>query len=163
MKDLSNKSKLLFGIIICITLIAVIVTILYFNNKHSSILFQFSHENYAWTPTSFGYNIYSNGVIKEYDNYNEEKELKSAKITKEELNQLKELANKVEDKYEKDNSGFQMFDAGTTTKQIYSERLSKWIVLSKSGDTMGSNSTEISKEILNLTKQLYDKYLNDEN
>ena len=64
--------------------------------------------------------------------------------------------------YEK-NDSIQLFDAGTASKQIYSQRLGKWVVLANSGDTNGKNSTETSEEILNLIETLYNKYLNDEN
>lgn len=160
MNKLSKKSKLILGIVICIITIAIILTILFFYKKSNSILFKSTYMNAAWTPTSYGYLIYSNGIIKEYDDYNEDKDLKSAKITNEELNKLKELANIVEDKYEKDDR-FQMFDAGVSTKEIYSETLERWVVLSKSGDTMGRNNTETSEEILNLIAELYNKYLDN--
>lgn len=159
MKKLSKKSIFLFGIIL---LCIIILTIIFFKHKNNSILFKSTYMNGAWEPTSYGYFIYSNGIIKEYDDYNKDKELKSAKLTVEELNQLKELANKVKDKYEK-NEKFQMFDAGISSQQIYSQRLGRWIVLSNSGDTNGSNNTEISKEILNLIETIYNKYLNNEN
>lgn len=130
MKKISKKVKILLGITTFLAIIVALI-ILYLNNYSSRtdrILFQYSYTNYAWAPTSRGYYIYSNGIIKEYDDYNEDKELKSAQITKEELEQLKELANKVEDKYEREESAW--CDAGTSTKQIYSTRLSKWIMLS---------------------------------
>lgn len=160
MKKLNTKSKVLVGIVMCIFAIAIILIILYFNHKNSSVLFRFSHENYAWSPTSYGYSIYSNGIIEEYDDYNEDEELKKAKITNEELNKLKELANKVEDKYEK-NDKIQLFDAGTSTRKIYSDRLGKWIILSKGGDSMGKNNTETSIEILEFVEELKQKYLGE--
>ena len=161
MKQLSKKTKLSLGIIICIIIISIVSIVLYLNSKSNNILFKSSYENYAWGARSYGYYIYSNGDIKEYDNYDNDRKLKSAKISSEELTQLKELAGMVEDKYEVDTSMGQMFDAGTSTEQIYNSKLSKWVILSKFGDSMSRNSTETSQKILELTNQLYNKYLNE--
>ena len=162
MKQLSKKAKISLEIIICIIIISIISIVLYLNSKsNNNILFKSSYENYAWGARSYGYFIYFNGDIKEYDDYDNDRKLKSAKISNEELAQLKELASMVEDKYENDTSMGQMFDAGISTEQIYNNKLSKWIVLSKYGDSMGRNSTETSKKILELTNQLYNKYLKE--
>ena len=132
------------------------------NSKDNNILFKSSNKSYAFGARSFGYYIYSNGDIKEYDDYDNDRKLKSAKISSEELTQLKKLASMVEDKYEKDTSMGQVLDAGTSTKQIYNSKLSKWVILSVFGDSMGRNSTETSQKILELTNQLYNKYLNED-
>lgn len=166
MKNLS-KSIILGIIILLLILVSIISLILYFNNQinnQKSVLFESSYTNFAWGYANYGYIIYSDGTIEEYDNSDEKRitDLKKDKITKEELNQLKTLANKVEDKYEEDNSGFPpMNDGGTSEKSIYNARLSKFVILSKSGDSLGGNSTETSKEILELTEKLYNKYLNE--
>lgn len=157
MRKLSKKIKLVSGIAISLIVIATIIVLLYLKDNSNRILFKSLYTNYAWDTISRGYYIYSNGVIKEYDDYNEDRELKSARITNGELNQLKKLANKVENAYEKKDNAW--FDAGTLTKQIYSNRLSMWVVLSQNGDSMVCNSTETSKEILKLTNELCDKYL----
>ncbi len=163
---MSKKTKIILGII-CIIIIVTVSIFLYLNIKddinikNASILFESSYKNYAWGKQKYGYYIYSNGYIKQYDDYNKDKKLKSAKISREELSQLKELANMVEDKYEK-SSIPGTYDGGTFSKQIYNENLSKWIVLSKTGDSMGKNSTEESKRILELTNQLYDKYIKED-
>jgi len=46
--------------------------------------------------------------------------------------------------------------------QIYNIELSKWVMLSADGDSFGRNRTQISKEILQLIKEISIKYLNDE-
>lgn len=158
MKNLSKRPKLVIGIIVCIVCIIAIIVTLLITNVNNRVLFVSSHQSYAWGYVSLGYTIYSNGVIKEFNSNKNESELKSAKISKDELNQLKELANQVEDKYKKSDMAFTT-DAGTTEKRIYSERLSKLVLLSKSGDTEGYNSSDASKEILELTNKLYYKYL----
>jgi len=107
-----------------------------------------------------GFYIYSNGIIEEYDNYDKSRKLKSAKITSKELHELKSLADEVEDKYKKENSGWN--DAGIASKQIYNNKKSKWIKISERGDSVGNNTTEKGKEILNLTNQLCDKYLTND-
>ncbi len=161
MKKISKKLKIIF----CVTMfiIAIILALLIFViNKSNTILFQASYINNAWSYTDYGYIIYANGIIEEYDHSSEKRieNPRKAKLTKEELNELKQLAAKVEDKYEKDTSGLRIFDVGVIKKSIYSNKLSKMIVLSRSGDTTGKNSTETSEKILNLTSQLYTKYLN---
>ena len=161
MKQLSKTTKLSLLIIIFIIIILIILIAIYPNNRNNSILFKNSYENYAWGARNYGYYIYSNGNIKEYDDYDNKKKLKSAKISKEELNQLKELANIVEDKYEESASSFKLSDSGIFTKQIYNSKLSKQVVLSKKGDSAGNNLTETSQKILKLTDELYNKYLNE--
>ena len=160
MKNRLKKVVLIIGILI---VIISIIVVLCFNNQ-KSVLFKSSHINYAWGYVNYGYIIYNDGVIQQYDDSKEKRieNLKKDKITKEELSQLKELSNKVEDKYEKNNNGWEMFDAGVSEKAIYSSRLSKFVILSRWGDSIGSNSTDTSKEILELTEKLYNKYLNNE-
>lgn len=167
MKKISKKAKIFLRIILCIIILTVISIFVYLNikdninTKNASILFESSYQNYAWKYQSYGYYIYSNGYIKEYDDYDNNKKLKSAKISEEELAQLKELAKTVEDKYEKSTIPGTR-DGGTFTKRIYNENLSKWVILSKFGDSMGNNPTETSEEILKLTDQLYEKYLKED-
>lgn len=107
---------------------------------------------------SYGFIIYNNGIIEEYNKFDNEKELKKNKLTKNELERLKELANKVQDEYKVDNKN-QMSDAGTTTNKIYNNKLNEWIILYKGGDDNGSNDSETSKEIKELVDNLYEKYI----
>ena len=86
------------------------------------------------------------------------KNWKKNKLTKNELERLKELANKVQDEYKVDNKN-QMSDAGTTTNKIYNNKLNEWIILYKGGDDNGSNDSETSKEIKELVDNLYEKYI----
>lgn len=158
------SKKLIIGIVIFLIII-IIMLLLYFKNSSSNVLFKSSYINHAWGYADYGYIIYENGVIQQYDNSDEKRieNLKKDKITKKELSQLKKLANKVEDKYKKKESNPPMQDAGISENIIYSNKLSKFVVLSRSGDLMENNFTETSIEILNLTEKLYNKYLNDEN
>lgn len=148
---MKKQRMLLIGIILIVIVIAIA---LYLKAQFYSPLYRSSHVNFAWGSVSFGYTIYSNGIIEEYDDYNKDKKLKKGKISSEELEKLKNLADLVNDEYKRNNS-FQMFDAGVTTKEIYSPRLKKWVVLSKWGDKMGNNSSKESQEILELTEDLY--------
>ena len=107
-----------------------------------------------------GFYIYSNGTIEEYDNYDKSRKLKSSKITNKELKELQSLSDEIEDKYKKENSGWN--DAGIATKQIYNSQKSKWIKISERGDKVGNNTTETGKKIVNLTDQLCDKYLTND-
>lgn len=171
-----RKKKLIFLIVMIILTIFIIgiITIILINRKDTNkvAIFTHSHENYAWSHVSYGYTIYDDGTIKEYDNSNTDKELKIAKITDDELIQLKDLANLVDVNY---TSGvnpesilnpnsisggmISMFDAGVTEKKIYNSKAKKWITLYKFGDTMGYNNTEETKEIIKLTDLLYKKYV----
>ena len=155
--QLFKKRSLLLGVIISI--IVLILLVVLYNVKKNNVLFQSSYENYAWNNRSYGYKIYRNGVISEYDDYDHSRQLKSAKITNEELIQLKELVNMVKDKYEVESGSVHTIDAGVTTVKVYSSKLSKWVILSRHGDQVGVNSSDVSQEILEFTNQLYNKYL----
>ena len=154
---MKNK-KVLIIIVIIILALCIAVGIMFSVKNNKKALFIHSYENYAWRSTSYGYIIYSDGTIKEYDDFNDNKELKENKLTKDELDELKKLANKVQDKFEVDNS-FQLFDAGTTVDKIYNDKLNKWIILDKRGNDNGSNNSEESKKIQELVDKLYEKYI----
>lgn len=164
-KNNSSKQKLVLGsIFACFILIVIVSIFLLFtknNSRSKTIIFRHSYINGAWGYSDYGYVIYDNGVIEEYSNSDTDEELKSAKINNNELNELLSLSKSVKNKYEKDTSGFILNDAGLITKEIYNENLEKWIILSKSGDTFGSNNTEESLKILELTSELHEKYLSD--
>lgn len=172
-KKVSKKIKIIIGVLIIIV-VGIIISLLLINKFKSKVIFINSHENYAWSPVSYGYKIYNNGIIEEYDEYDNEEELKRAKISNEELMKLKELADSVEADYTKklnpqsilNPNSFAaamevMWDAGVTEKKIYNNKEDKWITLYQYGDTMGYNNTEETKEIIELTEQLYEKYLKD--
>lgn len=177
MKDKTKKKKLTNGIIIGIIfslIVGIIITINIVNKKETNkvVIYKNSHENYAWSPVSYGYIIYDDGTIEEYDDYNTDNEINTAIINKDELTQLKDLANSIEDEYKEGinpesvlnpnslmGSMENMFDAGITIKQIYNSKEQKWIKLYKFGDTMGFNNNEETKGIIELTNQLYKKYL----
>lgn len=172
-KKLSKKIKIIIGVLIII-IVGIIISLLRINKINGIVIFINSHDNYAWAPVSYGYKIYDNGIIEEYNEYNNDKELKRAKISNEELAKLKELADSVEFKYTKKLNPESilhpdsfagamkvMWDAGVTEKKIYNSKKSKWITLYEYGDTMGYNDTEYTKEIIELTEQLYEKYLAD--
>lgn len=172
-KNLSKKIKIIIGVLIIIV-VGIIISLLLINKVNGKVIFINSHDNYAWNPVSYGYKIYDNGIIEEYDEYNNDEELKRAKISNEELAKLKELADSVESKYTKKLNPQSilhpdsfagamevMWDSGVTEKKIYNSQKSKWITLYEYGDTMGYNDTEETKEIIELTEQLYEKYLAD--
>ena len=161
-----KKSKIV--ILIVIILAIVITTIICVVNKNAEketyLLFKSGYSNYAWDKVNYGYYIYSDGEIKEFDEYetNKKKEdLKSAKITKDELKKLKQLADSVEDKYEPNPDAEQIMDAGSSAIEIYSQKYSKWVLLSVDKGYEGSNKTEESQQILKLTEELEDKYIKD--
>lgn len=172
-KNLSKKIKIVIGVLI-ITVVVIIISLILINKFNNKVIFINSHDNYAWEPVSYGYKIYDNGIIEEYDKYDNDDELKRAKISNEELTKLKELADSVESNYTKKlnpesilhPNSFAgamevMWDAGVTEKKIYNNKENKWITLYEYGDTMGYNNTEETKEIIELTEQLYEKYLED--
>ena len=156
--ELNKKKKIILGIIfILIILIAVLIFFLSHKNSNG-ILFRKTYVNNAWDHKDYGYVIYSNGIIKEYDNINKTRKLRKGKLTESELKELKQLSVKVEDEYVKDTKR-KMFDAGLSVYEIYNTKSHKWIVLRKFGDEMGSNDSEESQKILELTQKLYEKYI----
>lgn len=127
------------------------------------VLYLSSYVNCAWGYQEHGYIIYYNGDIEsykyeeKYEDHFKRKRLKKDKISEYELKRLIELSNLIEDKVESSQS--LGADIGTWTKKIYSKRMEKLILLSKSGDYVAKNSTKECEEILGLTQNLYDKYL----
>ena len=142
-------------IVIAILIIRFFIIIIFMMN---GILFRKTYVNNAWDHKDYGYVIYSNGIIKEYDNINKTRKLRKGKLTESELKELKQLSVKVEDEYVKDTKR-KMFDAGLSVYEIYNTKSHKWIVLRKLGDEMGSNDSEESQKILELTQKLYEKYI----
>ena len=171
---LSKKAKII--IISILLIISFVIGLFLYNINNNQIIFINSYENNAWVPASHGYIIYANGTIEEYDNYNSDTELKKAKINKEDLKKLKSLANSVNSNYIDGINPESLFhsannitvilseasDAGLTEKKIYNDKEKKWVVLYQCGDIMGYNDTEETWEIIDLTEQLYKKYLQDD-
>lgn len=154
-------------ILIVVAVIAVIIFII-IKTQDKDVIFMNKYTNYANGHVEFGYYIYSNGIIQEFDNgiiqaldnRKGNSELKQKKINKDELQKLKQLINSVEDKYEiysEDSSYWNnlVIDGGTTIKCVYKKE--KEIVL-LNGE--GSNSSKESVEIKKLTEELCEKYLN---
>lgn len=143
--------------IVIIIVLVVMLLVLYFRNKSNQAIFNSSYESYSNGYMSNGYIIYSNGIIKEH-NTDENKKIKSNKISKEELKELKQLINTINEQYnEKTLQPNEIeIDKGSTTKSIYSNEKNKWIILSSSSKI---NSSENCIEILSLTEELYNKYL----
>lgn len=54
-----------------------------------------------------------------------------------------------------------MYDAGDSTEQIYNIETGESILLRKGGNTAGENNTEESIRILELTDELYEKYIEE--
>lgn len=146
-------------ILILVAVIAVIIFII-IKIQGKDIIFMNNYTNYANGHVEFGYYIYSNGVIQEFDCKKESSELKHEKINKEELKQLKELINHLEDKYENyDEENYWntlVIDGGTTTKCVYTKE-NVFVLL----DGEGSNSSQESIEIREFTEKLYKKYINN--
>ena len=157
-------------VVVSITLICMIACIIHaFNGP----LYKQQYSNHAWGYRNYGYVIYKNGTIKEFDksrDKNPDKKLQKAQIAKEELQELKTLASQVKDEYSDVSSIKEMWgnqvieigpanDAGVTIRKIYSNRLMRWVFLSKSGDALGENTHPVTKDILELTDKLYEKYL----
>lgn len=132
--------------IVIIIILAVILLVLYFKNKSNQAIFNSSYESYSNGYMSNGYIIYSNGIIKEHNTDGNTK-LKSNKISKEELRELKELIKTIEEQYEEKTLQKHeiVIDIGSTTKSIYSNEMKKWIILSSSSKI---NSSENCSGIL---------------
>lgn len=171
---LSRKAKII--IILILLIISFVIGLFLYNINNNQIIFINSYENNAWVPVSYGYRIYANGTIEEYNNYDSDTELKRAKISNEDLKELKSLANSVNSNYINGINPESLFhpansitvilseasDAGITEKKIYNDKEKKWIVLYQCGNIMGYNDTEETKKIIELTEQLYKKYLQDD-
>lgn len=151
MKQVFKKKKILLSIIIMSIVIAIIGLIKYKFN--SQLLFKY--ECYGALGEDLGYVIYNNGIIEKSDNS------KSAKITKVELEQLKQLSGAVEDNdYKVTTSG--IYGEGSSITQIYNFHKLQWITLSEAySNTSRHNESEAIEKILELTDELYDKYLYD--
>ena len=145
-------------ILIVVAVIAVIIFII-IKTQDKDVIFVNKYTNYANGRVEFGYYIYSNGIIQEFDNRKENSELKQKKIDKQELQKLKQLINSIEDKYkkfEKDSRWHNSaIDVGITMKGVFKKE--NEIVL-LNGE--GSNSSQESAEIIKLTGELCKKYLN---
>lgn len=157
--SLSKKTKI---IIIIILLIIGVIGLFLYHIKNKQMLFINSYTNNSWGSVSRGYIIYANGKIEEYDVYNDDAELKKAKISKEELRELKSLANSINSNYVDRTNSANFFDAGLIEKKIYNSKEKKWILLYQSGDKNGYNDTEETEKIIELTQQLYKKYLQND-
>lgn len=161
-----NKIFVILGIII-------LVLVLFFIDKNfinksnqysylsndANMIYKHTYKNYAWSTQEHYFIIYKDGTILDYKNYNGETEYKIDKIKKEELQELKNLANKIEDNFTPSDSHLE--DGGNNIKEIYNETLNKWVILSKFGDTNGKNETLNSKLIIDLVNKLEDTYLEE--
>lgn len=147
-----KKKFVLISIAIIIALVIVLLLFMFFRSNKEE-LFICSYKNYNY---NYGYIIYSDGTIKEYDEYNHKKNLKKENITNEELAELKELANKVKDEY-KEKDTIHWPDMGGYTEKIYNSQSKKWIILDSSDV---SNNSEEGQKIEKLIAELYQKYLN---
>ena len=155
---MKKRKKLVLISMVIIVVLVIVLLLFIFLKCNKEELFIHSYENYAFAPTNYGYIIYSDGTIKEYDDYHHRKNLKKQKITEEELAELKVLANKVKkDQYKKDDNRTNLSDMGSSTTKIYNSQSKEWIILY---DWIGSNNSEESQKIRKLTVELYQKYLN---
>lgn len=158
-----KKSRIIILIVVILIICAIAGAIFYIDKKGKEPLFKYSYENHTWEDTKNGYIIYFNGTIELYDENNKEN-TKKQKLTKDEIKQLKELANSVEDEYQEYDTEIMGAGLGTSVDEIYSRRLKKWITISRMEDDGkgGGNLTDKGEEILNLAGELYKKYLEDE-
>lgn len=161
---------LIVGIVFLV--IAMMKNFSFDSNKFGSneVLFRYSYENHAWGYKKNGYSIYYNGDIEVYqgeEHYDNAEEryiekiniIEKNKISTNELKRLIWLANLVEDKIELNEEFGWMSDSGVSSFEIYSERLGSWISLYKFDGAPRENTTFISKRILDFTKNLKKKYL----
>lgn len=150
-----------FGIII-LSLFLLKSTI----NSNNGILFKMEYSNNSWGNENKSFYIYKDGTIKEYNNGITKKQ---AKISKDELKKLKDLAKTISNETEviDTNSGTLnamlggFADAGVTEYSIYSDKLSRFILLKESGRTPVINTSENTYNILDFADTLYNKYLNN--
>ncbi len=169
-----KKKIISIVIIISIIIILEIIIVLLMKWKNTKAELFISSYDYP-KMVSYGYKIYVDGTIREYDINKSKEELKVAKIKNYELTQLKNLTNLVETNYIKGLNPISKFypntpygrivavdDAGIEEKRIYKSVDKKWITLYKFGDEMGYNDTEETKRIIELTNQLEKKYLKAE-
>lgn len=150
-----RKKIVLLSMAIIIAFVIILLLFIFIQGTKEELFIK-SYQNYAFAPQNYGYIIYSDGTIKEYDKYHYNKNLKKARITNEELVELKELANKVKDEYKKDDKT-NYADMGSSTTKIYNSQTKKWIILD---DWIGSNNSEEAQKINKLIARLYQKYLN---
>lgn len=170
-KRLDKKIKISIAIIMVIISTVIVSLVVIKNNTY--ILYSEDYSNYSWGFVSYGYTIYNDGRIEEYNSKKTDEELSKAKISREELRKLKELINKTQDKYNGNinpmttaieqgslvlNVGM---DVGTLKQKIYKKKENKWITLYKSGNPMGYNEVDETAEILKLVESLYNKYCNN--
>ncbi len=136
-------------------------------NSNNDILFKKEYSNNSWSYESKGFYIYKDGTIKEYNNGITKKQ---AKISKDELKKLKDLAKTISNETEviNTNSGSLLdamsasaADGGVTEYSIYSDKLSRFILLKKSSTTPVINTSENTYDILDFADTLYNKYLNN--
>lgn len=144
---------------IALVAILILVWLWICSNLHKEELFIHSYLNNSSTYESYGYIIYDDGTIEEYDSVNKNRDLKKLKITAEELDKLKDLSTRVKDEFVIDTSMI-LYDSGMTTNQIYNSQTQEWILLSMWGDTIGSNSSKEAQAITLFINELYQKYLN---
>ncbi len=161
---MSKKIKMIILIVVVCIITGIVGTIIFLKGKEKEPIFKYSYENHTWEDSKNGYIIYFNGDIEEYDEYAKPEDLKKAKLSKDEIKQLKELANKVEDEYQEYDIEISGAGLGKSVDEVYSKRLKKWITLSKMEDdgSGGGNLSETGESILDLTSTVYEKYIENE-
>ena len=155
-------------IIIIISLFLLKITI----NSNNDIIFKEEYTNDAWSHNDYGYYIYKDGTIKQYDNSKPKvySKLNEAKISKDELKELIKLAKTINDEIKiidtkngslLDRMSATAYDAGMTQYSVYSDNLAKFILLREASPTPKINTSDNTEKLLNYTDTLYNKYLND--
>lgn len=167
-KKISIIKKVIIGIVIVI--IGIVLSLVIINIQGKEIYWKY-HVNCSWGYFSEEVKIYDNGIIERYCNG---ELVKKVKISEEELNELKRLANLVEDNYTEevksttfksdfDYGGGKLSDSGTTTVCVYNSKKNHWYTISESSDIKGIKGEGYATEIKELEKQLYMKYITEKN
>lgn len=145
-------------------IIALIILCVVFNvvnkNKESNLLFKRVYtDSSSFVHSEKGINIYDDGTIESIELYPVDKVLYVGKISKNELKDLKKLANGIA---EESTSviDLSMPNGGTAKAEIYNLKLGKWILLYEYKDISIKNNSNETDLIINYVQKLIEKYIN---
>ena len=147
------KKKIILSLIIILAIIAIIITLIVVLKRENKVIFYKAIDAFEPIHTFRHTNIYNNGKI-EYQHYNGKNTYKKTKkLSKEDLNKLKECISKIEtEKLEKvKNGGNTIFDLS------YYLRINLNKEISLSGYT-----SEGIQELTELVNSFEQKYLKED-
>lgn len=175
---MKNK-KLIIILVVALLIITTISIYILFtkknentsSNENAKLLVVQKYSNYAWGFSFSGTAIFDNGSIytwKESDNsitkeYEietiegikeyilNEADLKTKKVSKKDLKQIKEQISKIDDDIKIEHPGA---DMGTETIFVIDEKDNK-IILRETGDSVGENQTKEAQELLNIIEKYF--------